>query len=141
MQSFWRPESQRSLHPWAKCLPRYEGDRYGVQQQKRKKYAKKARQNEDADFSPFVLSVYGSFAPAANFLLKTIAEKASGGKDAREYGPNLFLLRARVQAAVLRGVANCIGGRTPHDGERARLRQAHRNDTHTHLIASDAGWR
>ncbi len=110
-----------------------------AEKQKRRKYVRAAR-SDNADFSPFVLSVYGSFAPGANFLLKTIAERMSGGKDAREYGPNLFLLRARVQAAVLRGVSNCIGGRSKMDRERAGLRKRHRHDTHSHLIGTDAGW-
>eukprot|EP01002_Notosolenus_urceolatus_P012051 NODE_412_length_2104_cov_13.124574_g330_i0.p1 GENE.NODE_412_length_2104_cov_13.124574_g330_i0~~NODE_412_length_2104_cov_13.124574_g330_i0.p1 ORF type:complete len:622 (+),score=113.74 NODE_412_length_2104_cov_13.124574_g330_i0:152-1867(+) len=94
-----------------------------AEQEKRTKYSTCARLFEGADFSPFVVSAHGSLAPAANSILKICAEKMSGGKRSKEYPPTLSLLRARIQAATLRGVARCLIGRS--GGQKAqKLREA-----------------
>eukprot|EP01002_Notosolenus_urceolatus_P004273 NODE_2125_length_1199_cov_10.934783_g798_i2.p2 GENE.NODE_2125_length_1199_cov_10.934783_g798_i2~~NODE_2125_length_1199_cov_10.934783_g798_i2.p2 ORF type:complete len:247 (-),score=2.39 NODE_2125_length_1199_cov_10.934783_g798_i2:457-1167(-) len=92
------------------------------------------------DFSPFVLSVHGSFALVATTILKRCAGRISGGRLSRDFGSTLRVLKTGVQAAAMRGVAQCLLGRTSFDSSGARKgRQAARHATHYHLLATVAG--
>eukprot|EP01002_Notosolenus_urceolatus_P004535 NODE_219_length_2456_cov_28.544661_g170_i0.p1 GENE.NODE_219_length_2456_cov_28.544661_g170_i0~~NODE_219_length_2456_cov_28.544661_g170_i0.p1 ORF type:complete len:706 (+),score=136.49 NODE_219_length_2456_cov_28.544661_g170_i0:106-2118(+) len=111
-----------------------------AEREKRSKYDSCARLFEGADFSPFVVSAHGSLAPAAEAILKICAEKMSGGKRSKEYPPTLSLLRARIQAATLRGVARCLVGRSggPKAQKLREAREAARSEAYPRLVVLDS---
>eukprot|EP01002_Notosolenus_urceolatus_P004821 NODE_227_length_2442_cov_30.139992_g170_i1.p1 GENE.NODE_227_length_2442_cov_30.139992_g170_i1~~NODE_227_length_2442_cov_30.139992_g170_i1.p1 ORF type:complete len:701 (-),score=136.70 NODE_227_length_2442_cov_30.139992_g170_i1:339-2351(-) len=111
-----------------------------AEREKRAMYDHSARFYEGADFSPFVVSAHGSLAPAAEAILKICAEKMSGGKRSKEYPPTLSLLRARIQAATLRGVARCLVGRSggPKAQKLREAREAARSEAYPRLVVLDS---
>eukprot|EP01002_Notosolenus_urceolatus_P010152 NODE_366_length_2164_cov_31.720095_g170_i3.p1 GENE.NODE_366_length_2164_cov_31.720095_g170_i3~~NODE_366_length_2164_cov_31.720095_g170_i3.p1 ORF type:complete len:608 (+),score=122.93 NODE_366_length_2164_cov_31.720095_g170_i3:111-1826(+) len=111
-----------------------------AEREKRARYDTCARLFEGADFSPFVVSAHGSLAPAAEAILKICAEKMSGGKRSKEYPPTLSLLRARIQAATLRGVARCLVGRSggPKAQKLREAREAARSEAYPRLVVLDS---
>eukprot|EP01002_Notosolenus_urceolatus_P010169 NODE_3675_length_896_cov_3.812279_g3058_i0.p2 GENE.NODE_3675_length_896_cov_3.812279_g3058_i0~~NODE_3675_length_896_cov_3.812279_g3058_i0.p2 ORF type:complete len:204 (-),score=36.10 NODE_3675_length_896_cov_3.812279_g3058_i0:284-841(-) len=111
-----------------------------AEREKRATYDQSARLFEGADFSPFVVSAHGSLAPAAESILKICAERMSGGKRSKEYPPTLCLLRARIQAATLRGVARCIVGRSggPKAQKLREAREAARTEAHPRVVVLDS---
>ena len=99
------------------------------------KYGKLARR-EGADFIPVICSAHGALAPEAKLLITQCAMRITNGKDARNYGRTVARLRARVQAAVVRSVAQSIMCRTRKDDTAEKLRKERnlrRYDVHWHL--------
>ena len=107
-----------------------------AEEAKQSKYRRACRR-AGADFSPFIVSAYGTIAPGADAILKICAERISGGRQSRHYGQTLHLLRSRIQASVMRGVAQCLLGRSEFkpSGALREKREEPRHETHPHLAS------